>query len=82
MDFRISGLPVEPFIPFFAMSDAELLAHGARRAVARAEDAPLMHPCRFQQLTARSFPRSGKVLILFAVLLPAMLAVTGLIIDG
>ena len=22
MDFRISGLPVEPFIPFFAMSDA------------------------------------------------------------
>jgi hypothetical protein len=46
MDFRISGLPVEPFIPFFAMSDAELLAHGARRAVARAEDAPLMHPCR------------------------------------
>ena len=46
MDFRISGLPVEPFIPFFAMSDAELLAHGACRAVARAEDAPLMHPCR------------------------------------
>ena len=28
------------------MSDAELLAHGARRVVARAEDAPLMQPCR------------------------------------
>src|SRR6478736_4227344 len=46
MDFRISGLPVEPFLPFFAMSDAELLTHGARRVMARAEDAPLMQPCR------------------------------------
>jgi len=46
MDFRITGLPVEPFIPFFSMSDAELLAHGARRVVAKAEDAPLMQPCR------------------------------------
>ena len=46
MDFRISGLPVEPFIPFFAMSDAELLAQGARRVVARPEDVPLMPPCR------------------------------------
>ena len=40
------GLPVEPFILFFAMSDAELLAHGARRVVAKPEDAPLMQPCR------------------------------------
>ena len=46
MNFRISGLPVEPFVPFFAMSDEELLAHGARRVVARPEDAPLMQPCR------------------------------------
>ena len=46
MDFRITGLPAEPFIPFFSMSDAELLAHGARRVVAKAEDAPLMQPCR------------------------------------
>jgi hypothetical protein len=46
MNFRISGLPVEPFVPFFAMSDEELLARGARRVVARAEDAPLMQPCR------------------------------------
>ena len=46
MNFRISGLPVEPFVPFFAMSDEELLARGARRVVARAEDAPQMQPCR------------------------------------
>ena len=46
MDFRISGLPVASFIPFFAMSDEELLAHGARRILAKAEDAPLMQPCR------------------------------------
>lgn len=46
MDFRITGLPAEPFIPFFSMSDAELLTHGARRIVAKAEDAPLMQPCR------------------------------------
>jgi hypothetical protein len=46
MNFRISGLPVEPFAAFFAMSDEELLTHGARRVVASAEDAPLMQPCR------------------------------------
>jgi Protein of unknown function (DUF1203) len=46
MNFRISGLPLEPFIPFFSMSDEELLEHGARRVVAKAEDAPLMQPCR------------------------------------
>ena len=46
MDFRISGLPAEPFTLFFAMTDAELLAQGARRVVAQAGDAPLMQPCR------------------------------------
>jgi hypothetical protein len=46
MNFRITGLPLEPFVPFFSMSEEELLAHGARRVVARAEDAPLMQPCR------------------------------------
>ena len=47
MDFRITGLPVEPFLPFFAMTDDELLAHGARRVVAT-PDMPtnLMPPCR------------------------------------
>lgn len=46
MEFRISGLPAEPFIPYFAMTDAELISHGARRVVARPDDAPLMQPCR------------------------------------
>ncbi len=46
MNFRITGLPLEPFVPFFSMTDEELLAHGARRVVATAEDAPLMQPCR------------------------------------
>ncbi len=46
MAFRISGLPAEPFFPFFAMTDAELLARGARRHAATAADAPLMPPCR------------------------------------
>jgi len=47
MDFRISGLPAEPFVPYFSMSDAELLAHGARRVVATASAVPqLMPPCR------------------------------------
>lgn len=46
MDFRISGLPAEPFQPYFAMSDAELRSHGAYRVVAQASDAPLMQPCR------------------------------------
>jgi hypothetical protein len=46
MDFRITGLPVEPFIAFFNMSDEELLTQGASRVIAKAEDAPLMQPCR------------------------------------
>jgi hypothetical protein len=46
MYFSITGLPVEPFAPFFAMSDAELLAHGARRVVAEQTDPRLMPPCR------------------------------------
>lgn len=46
MDFRITGLPAAPFLPFYAMTDAELLARGARRVVAAAADAPLMQPCR------------------------------------
>lgn len=46
MDFRISGLPAEPFQPLFAMSDAALLSQGARRVVAQEADSPLMQPCR------------------------------------
>ena len=43
MTYRIEALPVEPFAPLFAMSDAELAAVGARRWVA---DAPGRAPCR------------------------------------
>lgn len=53
MDFRISGLPAEPFFPFLAMTDAELLARGARRHVATAAEAPLMPPCRVSLRDAR-----------------------------
>ena len=41
--FRLVGLAAENFEPFFAMSDAELAALGARRVVA---DAPVGFPCR------------------------------------
>jgi len=33
MDFRITGLSPEPFLPFFSLSDAELAALGMRRYV-------------------------------------------------
>ena len=46
MDFRISGLPVEPFLPFFGMTDNELLAHGARRVIATSDMLPTLPPCR------------------------------------
>ena len=41
--FRLVGLAAENFEPFFAMSDGELAALGARRMVA---DAPTGFPCR------------------------------------
>lgn len=41
MAFRISGLPAEPFAHLFALSDAELAAHGAVREVAAGR-----YPCR------------------------------------
>lgn len=41
--FRISALPLEPFLPFFALTDDELLARGARRCVA---DSKPGYPCR------------------------------------
>lgn len=43
MSFRFKGLPVEPFRPFFAMSDAELAARDIRRMVA---DEKPGFPCR------------------------------------
>jgi hypothetical protein len=43
MTYQIEALPLEPFTAWFAMSDAELAAVGARRWVA---DAPGRAPCR------------------------------------
>ena len=47
--FRLVGLAAENFEPFFAMSDAELAALGARRVVA---DAPTGFPCRVSLVDA------------------------------
>ena len=41
--FRISGIDPAPYASLFAMSDAELARHGARRAIA---DASPGYPCR------------------------------------
>ena len=43
MSFRVSSLPVEPFQALFGLSDEELLARGARRAIA---DEKPGFPCR------------------------------------
>jgi hypothetical protein len=43
MSFRISALPLEPFAHLIGLSDAELLAHGARRMIA---DEKPGFPCR------------------------------------
>src|SRR5215472_6613093 len=43
MKFRFKGLPVDSFVPYFAMSDAELAAHDVKRVVA---DAKPGFPCR------------------------------------
>ena len=43
MSYRVSGLPLEPFAPLFAMNDTELLAQGARRQIA---DEKPGFPCR------------------------------------
>ena len=43
MSFRITGLPVEPFAPLFALSEDELKARGALR---KTVDQPHAYPCR------------------------------------
>ena len=51
MSFRITGLPAEKFAPFFAMSDAELAAHGAVRRIADARQPG--YPCRISLTDSR-----------------------------
>jgi hypothetical protein len=58
MRFRISGLPVTQFEPLFALSDAELIARGARRC----PDAPgSRRPCR---VSLRYTPPSETAILL------------------
>src|SRR5262249_19577580 len=47
--FRITALPVEPFVPLFSRSDAELATFGARRCVA---DKKPGFPCRVSLVDA------------------------------
>lgn len=49
MTWQILPLPLSPFQPLFALSDAELEALGARRMVA---DAPNSAPCRVSLIDA------------------------------
>jgi hypothetical protein len=41
--FRLVGIPFEPFAALFALSDAELLEHNARRVIASTKPG---YPCR------------------------------------
>ena len=50
MQFRISGLPVEPFRHLFALSDEELKRHGAVRRVAENSG----YPCRVSLTDAKA----------------------------
>jgi hypothetical protein len=50
MSFRITGLPAEPFAALFAMTDAELAAHGAVRRIA--DDHRPGSPCRVSMTDA------------------------------
>jgi len=49
IDFRITGLPVDPFRRFFDLGDEELALHNARRYVA---DAKPGFPCRVSLIDA------------------------------
>ncbi|WP_447765012.1 DUF1203 domain-containing protein [Sphingopyxis panaciterrae] len=57
MTYMITGLSPDPFVPFFAMDDAELAAHDARRVTATADRG---FPCRISLEDARA----GEELIL------------------
>ncbi len=57
MHYRITGLSRAPFENFFAMDDAELAAHGARRVTAKADKG---WPCRISLQDAKA----GEELIL------------------
>lgn len=58
MTYTFSGLPPEPFAPYFAMSDAELEQVGARRIIA---DADRGFPCR---IGLRDVARGERLILL------------------
>jgi hypothetical protein len=49
VQFRITGLPMEPFAPLFALDDAGLARQGARRCTA---DSKPGYPCRVSLVDA------------------------------
>jgi hypothetical protein len=51
MNFRITGLPAEPFAHLFALSDRELAAQGAVRRIA--DDRTPGYPCRVSLTDSR-----------------------------
>lgn len=57
MTYRIEGLPLEPFVRFFAMTDDQLAEVGGRRMIA---DTPNTAPCRVSLIDAAP----GEALIL------------------
>ena len=59
MSFRISGLPVSPFAPLFALDDEALIARGMRRCRAPMEGARM--PCR---VTLRFTPEGESAILL------------------
>ncbi|MGK5060196.1 DUF1203 domain-containing protein [Janthinobacterium sp. LB2P49] len=66
MDFRITGLAPEPFLPLFSLSDAELTALGVRRQVVD------QHPGFPDRITLVDAELGETVLLLNHVCQPAM----------
>lgn len=58
MNYRVVGLPVEPFKPFFGLSDEDLAARGMRRYIA---DEKPGFPCRISLEDAE--PGEGILLV-------------------
>ena len=66
MDFRITGLSPEPFLPYFSLSDAELMVLGMRRQVVD------QHPGFPDRVTLMDAELGETVLLLNHVCQPAM----------
>jgi hypothetical protein len=64
MDFRITGLAPEPFLPLFGLSDAQLARHGALRLIADRK------PCYPDRIELRDAEPGESVLLLNYTHLP------------